>query len=316
MTLIELRYLVALGQTRHFGRAAELCSVSQPTLSMAVRKLEETLGVLLFERSKSGIRATELGAQIIAQAAQVVARADAISALAQADREQLGGELKLGALFTLGPYLLPPLIPTLGLLAPQVRLSCHEGYSSYLRQQLREGELDAILISQAFSEADIVAQEVYREPLLVVMPPKHALAAKTIIQPQDLQAQPFLVLGEKQCLRQQMLAALALPAMAPAAVELVECSSLETLRHMLALGLGLSILPAAAINSPLYSPQALVARPLQGNPVRTISLAWRASFPRHKAIDALRRAIQMNSWQFTTAHEQEASGLLVENSNW
>lgn len=308
---MELRYLVALARTLHFGRAAAVFNVSQPTLSMAVRKLEQDLGVLLFERSKSGIRTTQMGEQIIAQAQRVLAQTDAISALAQADKDQLGGELKLGAIFTLAPYLLPQLVPSLRLLANQLTLRCSEGYNADLRQKLRKGELDAILISQPFTEADIVTQEIYCEPLQLVMPPNHALAAKKSIALDDLREQTFLVLSEQQCLREQMLAAFQ-----PAQEHTIECSSLETLRHMIAAGVGISILPASAINSALYSQQALAARPLQTNPKRSIVLAWRASFPRHKAIDAVRRAIQVNSWQFTTAHDNSGSGLLVENQPW
>ncbi|GGY88418.1 transcriptional regulator [Cellvibrio zantedeschiae] len=311
MTLIELRYLVTLAQTQHFGRAAELCNISQSALSMAVRKLEDNLGVLLFERSKSGIRATQMGEQIIAQAQRVISQADAITALAAADKDQLSGELKLGAIFTLGPSLLPQLIPSLRLIANQLSLTCYEGYNSDLREKLRTGELDAILISQPFTEADIVSQEVYSEPLQLVMPLNHPLAAKKSIGLNDLEDQTFLLLSDKQCLRTQMLAVY------PAAQNnSIECSSLDTLRHMIALGLGVSILPSSATSSALFSAQALSTRPLQGQPKRKISLAWRASFPRHKAIDAVRRAIQACTWQFTTAHDTSSSGLLVENASW
>ncbi|MET0356481.1 MAG: hydrogen peroxide-inducible genes activator [Cellvibrio sp.] len=311
MTLIELRYLVTLAQERHFSRAAEHWGVSQPTLSMAVRNLEQNLGVMLFERSKSGIRPTTMGEQIIAQAQRVVAQADSIIALAEADKNQLNGELKVGAIFTLGPYLLPQLIPALKLIANQLSLNCYEGYNHDLRQKLRSSELDAILISKPFTEADVVTQEIYREPLQLVMPPNHPLAAKKIITTDDLHEQTFLLLSEKQCLRSQML-----EVFEPLAEHSIECSSLDTLRHMIAIGLGISILPSSATSSALFSSQVLVTRPLEGNPIRKISLAWRASFPRHKAIDAVRRAIQVNSWQFTTAHDTSGSGLLVENQSW
>lgn len=311
MTLIELRYLVTLAQTQHFGRAAASCNISQSALSMAIRKLEDELEVLLFERNKSGIRVTQMGEQIIAQARQVVAQADQIKALADADKDQLGGELKIGALFTLGPYLLPQLIPALKLIANQLSLNCYEGYNNDLRQKLRSGELDAILISQPFSEADIVTQEIYSEPLQLVMPPNHALAAKKTIALDDLRGQTFLLLNEKQCLREQML-----NVFPSAADNSIECSSLDTLRHMIAIGLGISILPTSATGSALLSSQALVTRPLQSNPTRKISLAWRASFPRHKTIDAVRRAIQACTWQFTTGHDTQGSGLLVENQSW
>lgn len=313
MTLTELRYLVALAEQQHFGRAAEICCVSQPTLSMAIRKLEENLEVLLFERSKSGIRATTMGEQIIAQAQRIVAQADAITALAEADKDQLGGDLKLGAILSLGPYLLPQLIPQLRLIAKSLRLDLYEGYTEDLRNKLRAGELDAILVAQPFSEQDIVTQDLYYEPLLLVMPPMHSLAARNQISVNDLNGQTFIVLKDGHCLREQMLAIF--PQLQnEGGANIIESSSVETLRHMVAIGLGVSVLPSsAAISSTAH---ALTARPLQSAPTRKIALAWRASFPRHKAIDAVRRAIQTCSWQFTTTHNTGDQGLLVENSNW
>jgi LysR family hydrogen peroxide-inducible transcriptional activator len=315
MTLTELRYLVALAQEQHFGRAAELCCVSQPTLSMAIRKLEENLEVLLFERSKSGIRATSMGEQIIAQAQRIVAQADVITALAEADKDQLGGELKLGAILSLGPYLLPQLIPQLRLIAKSLRLDLYEGYTEDLRSKLRTGELDAILVSQPFSEQDVVTQDIYDEPLLLVMPPMHSLAAKSQISASDLNGQTFIVLKDGHCLREQMLEIFP-QLQGNTAANIIESSSLETLRHMVAIGLGVSILPSSAAISSAYAAHALTARPLQSAPTRKIALAWRASFPRHKAIDAVRRAIQTCSWQFTTAHNTNSQGLLVENRSW
>lgn len=311
MTLIELRYLVAVAEVCHFGRAAEHLHISQSTLSMAVRKLEEELGVLLFERSKSGIRITSMGEQIIAQARGALSQADTIIALAEADKNQLQGELKLGAIFTLGPYLLPPLIPSLTLIANQLTLSCYEGYNSDLQHKLRMGELDAILISQPCVAHDLVTQEIFSEPLQLVMPPNHALAAKKIIALDDLHEQRFLLLRKNQCLREQVLSVFK-----PAAHNTIECSSLDTLRQMIAIGLGISILPSSATRLAIMSSQTLATRPLKTHPVRKIYLVWRASFPRHKAIDAVRRAIQVNSWQYTTAQETNGLGLLVENQSW
>jgi LysR family hydrogen peroxide-inducible transcriptional activator len=207
--------------------------------------------------------------------------------------------------------LLPQLVPSLGLIANELKLVCFEGYNHDLRRQLRTSELDAILISQPFMEADIVTQEIYRESLQLVMQPNHPLAAKNNLALADLRGHTFLVLGKKQCLSEQMRSVCE-----PVAKEIVECSSLETLRHMIAIGLGISLLPVSAINSSVYSQQALTARPLQTNPTRNILLAWRASFPRHRAIDAVRRAIQASSWQFTTANQTSSSGLLVENDSW
>lgn len=311
MTLVELRFLVTLAQTRHFGRAAELCNVTQSALSMAIRKLEDELEVLLFERSKSGIQPTRMGEQIIAQAQHVVGQADRIKALAEADKDQLCGELKIGAIFTLGPYLLPQLIPALKLIASDLSIHCYEGYNSDLRHKLRNGELDGILISKPFVEADVLTQEIYSEPLHLVMPPNHPLVAKSTITPDDLHEYTFLVLSERQCLREQMLAVYQ-----PDAKNMIECSSLDTLRQMIVLGLGISILPFSATSSAMLASQTLVTRPLQTNPFRKIFLAWRASFPRHKAIDAVRRAIHANTWQFITAQDTSGPGLMVENQSW
>jgi LysR family transcriptional regulator, hydrogen peroxide-inducible genes activator len=311
MTLVELRFLVTLSQTRHFGRAAELCNVTQSALSMAIRKLEEELDVLLFERSKSGIQPTQMGEQIIGQAKLVVSQADRIKALAEADKDQLRGELKIGAIFTLGPYLLPQLIPSLKLIASDLSVQCYEGYNSDLRHKLRSGELDGILISKPFVEADVLTQEIYSEPLHLVMPLNHPLAARSTVAPDDLHGHTFLVLSERQCLREQMLAV-----HQPDAQNMIECSSLDTLRQMIVLGLGISILPFSATSSAMLASQTLVTRPLQTNPARKIFLAWRASFPRHKAIDAVRRAIHANTWQFITAQDTGGPGLMVENQSW
>ena len=313
MTLVELRYLVTLAEQKHFGRAAELCHVSQPTLSMAVRKLEENLGVLLFERSKSGIRATTMGTQIIEQARRVMAQVSVISAIADAGKDQLIGELRLGSIFTLGPYLLPQLISQLRINASGLRLNLYENYKDELRKRLCASELDAILVSLPFAEPDIVIQELFEEPLLAVMPPNHVLAAQAIVDPADLIKHPFLLLTKGHCLRENVLGVC--PSLDdPERTNVLESSSLETLRHMVATGLGVSILPSSAITSSLYT-NAFVARSLHGMPTRKLALAWRASFPRHRAIDALRKAIQTCCWQFTTGHDNTGQGLLVEN-NW
>jgi LysR family hydrogen peroxide-inducible transcriptional activator len=308
MTLTELRYLAVLGRERHFGRAAEICGVSQPSMSMAIRNLETSLGVLLFERSKSGISPTAMGEQLIAQAGRVLAEADAITTLVRADKDQLSGALRIGAAPSLAPYLLPQLVPQLRLVAPGLQPVFREADSAELGLLLRQGELDAVLMTQA----DVVTQELYREPLVAIMPPSHSLAARQQLNLRELSIQPF-VLPPEGCLRDQLLA------LCPELVDApntLESSSLETLRHMVAIGLGVSLLPISATASTVYSSQGLVARPLQSAPSRCISLAWRASFPRHKAIDLLRRAIQTCSWQFTTGQGAGAAGLLVDNNSW
>lgn len=313
MTLTELRYLVVLGQEQHFGRAADICGVSQPSMSMAIRNLETSLGVLLFERSKSGISPTAIGEQLIAQAGQVLAATDVITALAHADKDQLAGKLQLGAPASLAPYLLPQLIPQLRLMAPGLELVFSEANTRELGQKLRQGELDAVLITQPLAIAEVVIQELYQEPLVAIMPPFHSLAARRQLGLQELVGQTFVLPPRDTCLRDQLLGLC--PQLAETACHL-DSSSLETLRHMVAIGLGVGVLPMSATASAIYSSQGLVARPLQPALTRPVSLAWRASFPRHKAIDILRRAIQTCSWQFTTGQGEATTGLLVDNNSW
>lgn len=305
MTLTELRYIVILSEEQHFGRTAERCHVSQPTLSIAVRKLEEELGVELFERTKTKVQATLLGEKIVAQARSLLANTAAIKSLADAGKDQLNSPLALGAIFTMGPYLLPQLIPHLKKQAPTMPLYVQEDYTANLRKKLRDGELDAILVSLPFSESDVVTQELFDEPLVVVMPQAHPLARKAEIAPADIARADLLLLGEGHCLREQVLLLnpdWREPDGSQHKRYAADGNSLETLRYMVAAGLGLSILPRSAAEAGLCAAHRLVARPLAGGQ-RKLALAWRASFPRHKAIDVLRKSIQSCSgayWNFTT----------------
>ncbi len=301
MTLTELRYIVTLAQEQHFGRAADRCYVSQPTLSIAVKKLEDELGVALFERTKSRVQPTPLGEQIVAQANLVLEQTAAIKDLADAGKDQLSSPLSVGAIFTIGPYLLPRFIPHLQQLASKMPLYVEEGYTHNLRKKLRNGELDVIIVALPFVEPDVVTQALFEEPFVVLLPKDHPLAAKDAIDPLDLNNEQLLLLGEGHCFRDQVLTTC--PNLQQGAETnatnhsnvrtAAEGSSLETLRHMVASGLGLTILPASAAESSLYSSSVLVTRPFtEPSPSRTVALAWRASFPRHKAIDALRAAIK------------------------
>lgn len=299
MTLTELRYIVTLAQEQHFGRAAERCYVSQPTLSIAVKKLEDELGVALFERTKSRVQPTPLGEQIVAQAHLVLEQTAAIKDLADAGKDQLSSPLAVGAIFTIGPYLLPQFIPHLQKLAEKMPLYVEEGYTHSLRKKLRNGELDVIIVALPFVEPDVVTQVLFEEEFVVLMPHNHPLAAKTAIDPLDLNDQKMLLLGEGHCFRDQVLTTC--PSLQHSNDDTsnnirtaAEGSSLETLRHMVASGLGITILPLSAAESSFYSTNTLVTRPFTSPaPSRTVALAWRASFPRHKAIDALRTAIKM-----------------------
>ena len=298
MTLTELRYIVELSKEQHFGRAADRCNVSQPTLSIAVKKLEDELGIALFERTKTHVQPTPIGSKIVAQAQRVLEQTAAIRDIASEGKDQLSSPLSLGAIFTIGPYLLPHVIPQLQQLAPEMPLVLEEGYTATLRKRLRHGELDVIIVALPFTEPDVVTQPLYDEPLVALMPETHPLAKKKTIRATDLKEENVLLLGEGHCLRDQILESLPelrkesdphLTQVRTAA----EGSSLETLRHMVASGLGITILPLSATLNTQYAAGVLTTRPFASPaPSRTVALAWRASFPRHKAIDVLRRAIQ------------------------
>lgn len=297
MTLTELRYIVTLAQEQHFGRAAERSHVSQPTLSIAVKKLEEELQVAIFERSKTRVYATPLGEKIIQQAQLVLEQAAAIKEIANAGKDQLTTPLHVGAIFTIGPYLLPFMIPELQKLAPTMPLYLEESFTATLRRRLRQGELDAIIIALPFTEADVVTQPLYEEEFVVVMDQNHPLTNFKSLSAQQLDGHSLLLLGEGHCFRDQVIAAC--PNLKPSIDDpsgrvrtAREGSSLETLKHMVASGLGITILPESAARASHYASASMQVRRFTDTPPkRTVALAWRASFPRHKAIDVLRGAI-------------------------
>jgi len=298
MTLTELRYIVTLAQEQHFGRAAERCHVSQPTLSVGVKKLEDELGVMIFERSKSAVRTTPVGEGIVAQAQKVLESAQGIRELAQVGKNQLTAPLRVGAIYTVGPYLFPHLIPQLHRVAPQMPLYIEENFTHVLRDKLRNGELDAIIIALPFQEADVLTKVLYDEPFTVLMPANHPWTAKTSIDSALLNDKSLLLLGEGHCFRDQVLEAC--PTLGKGGEinkhTTVESSSLETIRHMVASGLGISVLPLSAVDSHHYAPGVIAVRPLTPPvPFRTVAIAWRASFPRPKAIDVLADSIRLCS---------------------
>ncbi|MDF3918153.1 LysR substrate-binding domain-containing protein [Salinicola sp. LHM] len=295
MTLTELRYIVTLAQERHFGRAAERCFVSQPTLSVAVKKLEDELGIALFERSKSTVQVTPLGERIVEQAHRVLEQATLIREMATEGKDQLISPLRIGAIYTIGPYLFPHLVPALSRIAPQMPLYIEESFTGELRRKLRGGELDAIFVALPFNESDVVTKTLYEEPFEVLLPAGHPWTEKAAIAKEDLLTERLLLLGEGHCFRDQILEAC--PAISaqlnnPANTLIAEGGSLETIRHMVASGLGITVLPRLAIGTNHYEGGLLESRPFKGSaPTRSVALAWRASFPRPKAIDALIQAI-------------------------
>ncbi|MDX9874131.1 MAG: LysR substrate-binding domain-containing protein [Spongiibacteraceae bacterium] len=301
MTLTELRYIVALHQTGHFGRAAERCHVSQPTLSIAIKKLEDELDVALFERSRNQVRATPIGQRIIQQAQQVLEQVQVIHELAEAGKDPLGSRLAVGAIFTVGPYLFPCFIPGLQQGAPNMPLYVEENFTAALREKLRSGELDVIIVALPFTEPDVVTLPLYDEPFVVLMPADHPLTKQEAIEPQQLERETVLLLGEGHCFRDQVLEACPglgrnLHSSAEPLQSVVEGSSLETLKYMVASGLGLTILPASAAQLGTYGEGVMTTRPFTDpQPTRTVALAWRASFPRPQAIDVVSRSIRQCS---------------------
>lgn len=295
MTLTELKYIVTLAQERHFGHAAERCFVSQPTLSVAVKKLEEELGVPLFERSKSAVQLTPIGEKVVEQARKVLEQASAIKEMAQQGKDQLTSPLRVGAIYTIGPYLFPHLVPALQKLAPQMPLYIEENFTANLRRRLRSGDLDAIIIALPFTETDVLTRTLYEEPFEVLLPQGHAWSKRARIPIEDLTTERLLMLGEGHCFRDQVIEAC--PALEaslknPEQTLVAEGGSLETIRHMVASGLGITVLPHSAIGTSQYAPDVLMTRPFEEPvPSRSVALAWRTSFPRPKAIEALVQAV-------------------------
>jgi len=292
MTLVELKYVLALAQEGHFGRAASRCHVSQPTLSVAIDKLEKSLNVCIFERQTKGFRITEVGERLIEQAQAVIEAADKFSDIAEGSRHQLDTPLKLGGIYTVAPYLFPSLIPELKKQAPKMPLIINEDCTKNLRVKLQLGELDAIFVALPFDEPSVVVKPLYEEPFVVLMPKNHVLSKQAAINASDLAGENMLILGEGHCFRDQVLKACPQCYTPNEFQQIIEGSSLETLRHMVASGLGITVLPATATSVTHYS-KTLITRPFKtSKPKRTIALAWRASFPRAKAIDALIQSLQ------------------------
>ena len=295
MTLTELRYIVAVSQKNHFGKAAQACFVSQPTLSIAIKKLEEELGVRLFERSsKNEIRITEIGQQVINQAYIVLQEAQILTEIAQQGKDPLSGQFKLGVIYTIGPYLLPSLIPRLRETAPNLKLIIEENFTANLFQSLKQGALDAIIISYPFDEPGIETAALYDEPFIVALPRNHEWADREQIQPEDLASQDLMLLGAGHCFRDQVIKAC--PDCMSGDSELtrtLEGGSLETIRHMVAAGTGITVLPRTSI---LHSPKnesLIVTKPFaQPSPTRTVAIAWRKHYPRKEAIVTIRDTIQ------------------------
>jgi len=290
MTLTELRYIVAVSQKNHFGKAAQACFVSQPTLSIAIKKLEGELGVRLFERSsKNEIRITEIGQRVIDQAYIVLQQAQMLSEIAQQGKDPLSGQFKLGVIYTIGPYLLPSLIPALRKSVPNLKLIIEENFTADLSQSLKQGTLDAIIISYPFEEPGIETAPLYEEPFIVALPNNHAWKDRETIPTEDLASQDLMLLGSGHCFRDQVIKAC--PNCMSGNSELtrtLEGGSLETIRHMVAAGTGITVLPRTSIMRNQMNETMIDIKSFKSpSPSRTVAIAWRKHYPRTEAIDTI-----------------------------
>ena len=329
MTLTELKYIVAVAREKHFGRAADACHVSQPTLSVAIKKLEEELDVKLFERSANEVAVTPLGEEIVRQAQSVLEQAANIKEIAKRGKDPLAGPLKLGVIYTIGPYLLPSLVRQAISRTPQMPLMLQENFTVKLLEELRTGEIDCAILAEPFPDTNLAIAPLYDEPFVAAVPSTHPLAARSSITAEELKQETMLLLGNGHCFRDHVLEVCPEFARFSSSTEGIrksfEGSSLETIKHMVAAGMGVTLVPRLSVPKGLLevapppgkvgkvgksvkagkvavSQQAVLAAsdepsyirylPFEGHvPTRRVVLAWRRSFTRYEAIAALRNAI-------------------------
>lgn len=292
MTLTELKYIVAVARERHFGRAAEACFVSQPTLSVAIRKLEDELGVVLFERGGSEVGITPIGLRVVTQAQRVLEEGANLREIARQGHDPLAGPLRVGVIYTIGPYLLPRLVPTQIAATPQMPLLLQENYTTRLLELLRQGEIDCAIVALPLPEYGLMVRPLYDEPFLVAVPRHHAWAKRKEILSSELKDETMLLLGTGHCFRDQVLEVCPELSRYSASSEGIqrtfEGSSLETIRHMVAAGIGITVLPASSLSMPGMRSDLLAYIPFKAPvPDRRVVLVWRKSFPRPTAIEAL-----------------------------
>lgn len=294
MTLTELRYIVAVARERHFGRAAEACFVSQPTLSVAIKKLEEELDVKIFERGAAEVTVTPIGEDIVRQAQSVIEQAGAIKEIAQRGKDPLAGALKLGIIYTIGPYLLPELVRGVIEHYPQMPLMLQENFTAKLLEMLRTGELDCAIMAEPFPDTGLAIAPLYDEPFVIAAPATHPFAQRQTVSSQELKNETMLLLGTGHCFRDHVLEVCPEFARFSSDAEGIrksfEGSSLETIKHMVASGMGITVVPGLSVPA---EPQAHLRFIPFTDPVptRRVVLAWRRTFTRYEAIAALRNAV-------------------------
>ena len=313
MTLTELKYVVAVAREKHFSKAAEACHVAQPTLSLGIKKLEDELGIKLFERSGGDVATTPLGEEVVRQAQGVLEQAARIKQIAAQGQDPLSGPLRLGLIYTIAPYLLPELMRHAKVLAPRMTLMLQENFTLRLLEMLRAGEIDCAVLAEPFPDAGLAVAPLYDEPFMAAVPADHPLAAKASVCAQELKNETMLLLGQGHCFRDHVLEVC--PEFARFSSDALgirksfEGSSLETIKYMVAAGMGVTLVPRLGVpQSALTAGQGAKVRKRMGEtplvrylkvtddaggpaPTRRVVLVWRRSFTRYEAIAALRNAI-------------------------
>ena len=289
MTLNELKFIVALAKSRNFRKAAEVCFVSQPALSLAVKKLEDELGVLLFERSRNDVKMTAVGELVVEQATRVMEEAKRLKEIANQGNNQLAGPLKLGVIYSVGPYLLPEIIPILRKHAPEMSLIVEENLTSNLETQLRNGVIDVAIIALPFELSGVITMPLYEEEFVVVVPITHEWANRKEIDATELADEKVLLLNSGHCFSNQVVQAC--PSLTRNG-EILQGNSLDTVRNMVASNLGITVLPASATISRYQNPLVKAIPFKKPAPKRQIALAWRKSYGRVQAVDEIAKAIR------------------------
>ena len=289
MTLTEFKYIVAVAAERHFGRAAERCFVSQPSLSAAVKNLEDELGVQIFERGKGEVLVTPIGEEIVAQARRALDEATRVKAVAAQGKNPLEGPLKLGVIHTVAPYLLPELVAALARSAPKMPLDIEENMTANLDAMLKAGAIDAAIVALPYEAHGLTVLPLYSEAFRVIVPARHRWARRRTIRAEELPAENLLLLSVGHCFRDQVEDACHEFARSPSQGK--QGNSLETIRNMVTSGMGVSVLPATALTAK-YATLLLKAIDFAPPaPSRRIVLAWRDGFPRQAALAAVAAAI-------------------------
>lgn len=294
LKLKDLRYLVAVADQRHFGRAAARCHVSQPTLSAQLKKLEQSLGVQLVERSPNNISLTEAGEQVVARARRILEASDEVIAVARSQRDPLCGRLRVALLPTIGPYLLPRVTRAIRKGLPRLELMLYEYQTAPMLEKLHAGDLDLGILALPVELGGLEARELYREPFTVALPEGHVLARRPSLRVADLKDERLLLLEDGHCLRDQALEVCGRAGVSDS--QDFRATSLETLRQMVATGAGVTLLPVLAARGAYGNARGVAIRPfVRPVPVRHVGAVWRRSTARGQAIEALCALIAPNA---------------------